>query len=66
MNTTIAISNETRDQLKGFGNKGETYDEIIIRMLDAAKEKQLHDLLMDERGTITVDDALKQARKRWP
>lgn len=39
--TTIAISQETRDLLKNLGNKGETYDEIIHRLLEDAGRKQL-------------------------
>jgi len=30
--TTIQISKMTREKLKQFGKKGETYDEIIERM----------------------------------
>jgi hypothetical protein len=32
--TTIKIRKETRDVLKSVGKKGETYDEIINRLLD--------------------------------
>ena len=60
MNTTIAISVEIRDQLKEFGTKGETYEEVIARLLQSAKERQVRDLLMDEKDTIT----LKEARAR--
>jgi hypothetical protein len=65
MNTTIAVSKELRDQIKEFGNKGEKYDEILSRLLDSAKERQLHDLLMDEKGTVPINEALARARKRW-
>jgi hypothetical protein len=65
MNTTIAISASIRDQIKEFGIKGETYDEILARLLNAAKERQLQELLMDEKGTITIDEALTRAKKRW-
>ena len=34
--TTIQISKETRDKLKELGKKGETYDEIIKRLLKLA------------------------------
>ena len=37
--TTIQLSRETRDQLKELGKKGETYDEIIRRLLKLAKQK---------------------------
>jgi predicted CopG family antitoxin len=65
MNTTIAISQEIRDQIKEYGNKGETYDDILARILNSAKERQLQELLMDEKGTITIDEALTRAKKRW-
>ncbi|MBI3190848.1 hypothetical protein HYZ41_04045 [archaeon] len=37
-NTTIAISEETKDIIKNLGTKGETYDEIIRRMCVAYEE----------------------------
>lgn len=65
MNTTIAISLEIRDQIKEFGQKGETYDDILERLLNSAKERQLQELLMDEKGTVPIADALARAKKRW-
>lgn len=32
--TSIKIKKETRDVLKSVGKKGETYDDIINRLLD--------------------------------
>jgi hypothetical protein len=32
--TTIQLRKATRDRLKQFGGKGETYDEILNRMMD--------------------------------
>ena len=65
MNTTISISQEIKNQLKEFGNKGETYDKIIARILAGAKERQLQEILMSEEGTITVKEALDKAKKKW-
>ena len=65
-NTTIAISNEVRDKIKEFGNKGETYSEIIARLLESARKRMLHDLLMNEEGTVTIEEARKEVEKRWP
>ncbi len=65
MNTTISISKDVRDKIKEFGNKGDTYDDILERLYQSAKERQLHDLLMDESGCITVSEALDKSRKRW-
>jgi predicted CopG family antitoxin len=65
MNTTIAISTEIRDQIKEFGTKGETYDEILVKLLNNAKERQLQDLLMNTEDCMTVDEAIKKAKKQW-
>ncbi len=35
--TTIQISPETRDKLKALGAKGDSYDDIIQRLLKKAK-----------------------------
>jgi len=37
-NTTIQLLTETRDELKALGSKGETYDEIIKRLIKTYKE----------------------------
>lgn len=64
-NTTIAISEDLRESIKEFGNKGETYSEILYRLIKSAKERQLHDLLMSEEDTVTIEEALSKAKKRW-
>jgi len=64
-NTTIAISTEVKESIMEFGNKGETYSEILRRILKSAKERQLHDLLMSEEGTVPIEEALTNAKKRW-
>lgn len=65
MNTTIAISEEVRDKIKEFGIKGESYSEILLRLYDSAKERQLHDLLMSPKNSIPIDEAIKRAKKEW-
>lgn len=39
--TTIAVSKETRDYLRELGSKGETYDQIIRRLVRDADYSQL-------------------------
>ncbi|UCD93218.1 MAG: hypothetical protein JSV43_00505 [Methanobacteriota archaeon] len=34
MATTIAVSEGTRDKLKSYGRKGDTYDQIISRLME--------------------------------
>jgi predicted CopG family antitoxin len=65
MNTTIAISEDVRDMIKEFGSKGETYDDILKKMLNSARERQLQELLMDDADCIPVEEALAKARKKW-
>jgi len=38
--TTIPLSKETRDLLKKYGHKGETYDELIRRLLEFAEQME--------------------------
>ena len=65
MNTTIAVSSRVRDQIKEFGNKGETYDEILEKLIKSAKERQIQELLMDTSDSIPVKEALEKAKKKW-
>jgi predicted CopG family antitoxin len=36
--TTIQVSKETREKLADMGKKGETYDEIINKLIETAKK----------------------------
>ena len=63
--TTIQISNEVKEKIKEFGNKGETYSEIIVRLVESAKKRQVQDLLMSEEDTISIDEAISNAKKKW-
>lgn len=38
--TTIAIRTSTREQLKLFGTKDATYDDILISLMGAAKKNK--------------------------
>lgn len=64
-NTTIAISNDIKEEIKQFGQKGETYSNILRRILTSAKKRQLHDLLMSEEDTISIEEAISNSKKRW-
>ena len=64
-NTTIAINPKVKEEMEQFGTKGESYSEIIIKLIKSAKERQLNDLLMDEKDTISIEEALANAKKRW-
>ncbi|MBS3078899.1 hypothetical protein J4218_02145 [Candidatus Pacearchaeota archaeon] len=64
-NTTIAVTNEIKEMISEFGNKGETYSDILLKLIKSAKERQLHDLLMDDKDTISIEEALDNAKKKW-
>jgi hypothetical protein len=36
--TTIQIQTKTREQLRSFGQKGETYDEVITRLIKTSRK----------------------------
>ena len=57
MNTTIQISKETKNLIGSFGNKEDTYEEIIKRMYDLAVKEQLHQFLMSSNETLTLEEA---------
>ncbi|MGZ5548357.1 MAG: DUF7557 family protein [Nitrososphaeraceae archaeon] len=40
MITTIRLDSEIRDRLKRLGIKGETYQEIIIKLMDSKENKK--------------------------
>lgn len=63
--TTIAVTKEVKEKISEFGNKGETYSDILARLVESARKRQIHDLLMNEEGTISIEEALEEAKKRW-
>jgi len=64
--TTIQLSKETKDKICSFGVKGESYEEILKRIYSLAVKEQLKEFLMSEEGFIPIEDAIKEANKKWP
>ncbi len=64
MNTTISISAEIRDKIKEFGNKGDTYTDILVKLYESAKQRQLQDLLMDTSNCITIEEAKQRLKSK--
>ncbi len=59
MPTTIAVSNETRELLRHFGEKGESYDHIIRRLIKDVSWKELDNRwnrILEEDEFISMDD----------
>ncbi len=63
--TTVALNMKVKEELQQFGTKGESYSEIIEKLIKSAKERQIHDILMNEKDTISAKEALEKAKKRW-
>ena len=64
MPTTIQVDVETKEKLKTFGKKGESYQDIINKLYAIAVEQQLHEFLFSKKA-IPIDDAIKRAKQRW-
>ena len=56
--TTIQISRETREKLKKIGSKGQTYDEVIQKLLEIAQKVAFFnelDRISDNEEFIPLD-----------
>ena len=56
--TTIQIFRETRENLKKIGSKGQTYDEVIRKLLEIAQKVSFFnelDRISDQEGFILLD-----------
>lgn len=53
---TIAVSEEIHRKISEFGNKNETYNEILERLYNSAIEVQHSKLFLNTEETIDVND----------
>ncbi len=59
MATTIALDPETKRMLRDFGRKGETYDEIVRRLLEEVGWERLDERwnrILEEDEFIPLED----------
>ena len=60
MTTTILLKKETRERLRQFGKKGETYDQILRRLMALAEYEAFietqYERLKDKDAFISLDD----------
>jgi|GEM_PF-961530 len=65
MATTIQVKESTRDLLKGIGEKGETYDQIIHELVEI-REAFIDDLLktLQEGEFIPLEEAIREVERR--
>jgi predicted CopG family antitoxin len=66
MATAISISEELREKLKNLGRAGDSYEDVISRMYDLTRKSMLLSYLYDQSDSVQIDDAIKEARKKWP
>ena len=64
--TTIQLGKETKEKISSFGLKGESYDTILRRIYSLAVKEQLRNFLMSSEGFIPIEEAIKEADKKWP
>ena len=57
MNTTISISKSTRSLLQDFGKKSENYDDVIKRMLNGIKMREVLEEFVNEQEYSTLEEA---------
>jgi len=56
--TTIQIQTRTREQLKSMGHKGESYDELINRLIMSAKKSKFFeeiDAILETEEFVSLD-----------
>jgi len=63
---TIEIGRDVRDEIMEFGDMGEGCSDVILRLLKIAKKRQLQDFLMNSEGFVPIEDALREAKEKWP
>lgn len=64
MATTISISHELKEKIRNLGRAGDSYEDVIKRMYDITSKHLLLTYLYDESDSISIDEAIKEA-KQW-
>ena len=58
--TTILVTRKTREQLKALGRKGETYDDIIVRLMEEMNRQEFivrqYERLEEKNKFISLED----------
>ena len=64
--STIQLSKKMKEKIASFGVKGESYDKILQRVYSLAVKEQLREFLMSSEGYVPIEEAIKEAEKKWP
>ncbi|MFW6141258.1 MAG: DUF7557 family protein [Candidatus Saliniplasma sp.] len=57
--TTIQIDKNTRHELRQFGKKGETYDDVINKLMEIAKRTEFYedvDRILETEEFVPLDE----------
>ena len=57
--TTIQIHKDTRDELRSLGRKGETYDELLQRLMETARRVAFFediDRILETEEFVPIDE----------
>ena len=59
MTTTIAVSSETKERLRLLGGKGESYEQILNKLIDRSTWKELDNRwnrILEDDEFISMDE----------
>jgi hypothetical protein len=60
MTTTIPLEKETRERLRSLGRKGETYDQVLRRLISIAEYEEFmtrqYERLKDKNAFVSLDE----------
>ena len=60
MTTTIPLEKETRERLRSLGRKGETYDQVLKRLISIAEYEEFmsrqYERLKDKNAFVSLDE----------
>jgi hypothetical protein len=57
--TTIQLQKETREELREFGKKGETYEDVIKKLMEIAKRVEFFediDRILENEEFVSLDE----------
>ena len=57
--TTIQIQKDTREELREFGKKGETYEDVIKKLIEIAKRVEFFediDRILETEEFVSLDE----------
>ncbi|MGA2462635.1 MAG: hypothetical protein ABSF82_14550 [Candidatus Bathyarchaeia archaeon] len=60
MTTTIPLEKETRERLRSLGRKGETYDQLLKRLISLVEYEEFmamqYERLKDKNAFVSLDE----------